>query len=105
MYQEQAFSSSEGYVYIISLKDTSLYKIGVSRQPTSRLKHLQLSSPHTLEIVFAKQSHSPYLVEFCIHEMFKANQKTREWFDLTKWELGIIIRKIQLLVKLPKRRT
>lgn len=47
----------DGYVYIIQLADTDIFKIGISIDPDRRLKQLQSRCPIPLKIIYSWLGH------------------------------------------------
>lgn len=73
-------------LYLIQSDVTGALKIGVSKNPTKRLKQLQTGSPYTLKLVgvFPQQGNW----EKILHDSLKAYKRTDyhktvkgEWFD------------------------
>lgn len=62
--------------------DGSLYKIGTSKHPKTRLKELRTANPYIELICFGKGVTEKYL-----HEMFFQKRKKGEWFDLSDTNL------------------
>ena len=66
----------------------SSYKIGISKNPESRLKSLQTSNPYELELVFVWQtfkSHEANFLERECHNQFDTYRKRGEWFDMPNY--------------------
>ncbi len=80
----------EMFLYIIKqideeYDDFSTCKIGISKDPNSRLKSLQTSNPNELELVCVWQtiskSEATFLEREC-HNQFSMYKKKGEWFDM-----------------------
>ncbi|MCJ1352091.1 MAG: hypothetical protein MMC33_002075 [Icmadophila ericetorum] len=83
--REQIEPHSEGYVYLIHMRDTTFYKIGMSFDPQMRVRTLQTGNPHRLEILHTKEVQDMRSAEADLHRRFEArrvpNLNAREWFD------------------------
>lgn len=74
----------QGYVYIIHCKDTSYYKIGISKNtPSNRLSNLQSGCPFELEMIYIKYCDHYGLLERQLHQRYYKYKIRGEWFDLT----------------------
>ena len=71
------------YVYLIQSVESGKYKIGVSQQPTKRVKQLQTGSGEKLKLV--ETFKSPYYnkIEANLHNRYSYLKASGEWFDLT----------------------
>lgn len=76
-------STPKGYIYLIQMKDTQYYKIGVSLHPIARVKDLQTASPLPLEILASSYSCKAYHIESRLHEHYKAYMTCGEWFEFS----------------------
>ncbi len=56
-------------IYLIGSKDSSLYKIGVTKQANikKRLENIQVGCPYNIEVLDVFESKYPYKVEKIIH--------------------------------------
>lgn len=68
------------YVYIVGSKQSTLVKIGFSRNPWARINELQTGSTEHLEILATFRSKSTSEVD--LHLLLAAFQYRGEWFDL-----------------------
>lgn len=77
-------------VYIMNA--AGAYKVGVSKNPTSRVRQLQTGNPDTIELVHAVTACGidAYKAEACIHDFLKERgQHLRgEWFQLSISDLS-----------------
>ena len=78
-------------IYLIGSKETSLYKIGVTRQHDikKRLENIQVGCPYKVEVIEVFESENPYKVEKIIHRSLKGCKEDAngiklrgEWFYL-----------------------
>lgn len=67
-------------VYLIRLN--GLHKIGISFNPVSRVKGMQL--PGKAEIVHTVYPRDARHLESCLHERFAEERRHGEWFELTE---------------------
>ncbi|MCV3214512.1 GIY-YIG nuclease family protein [Plectonema radiosum NIES-515] len=93
-----------GYIYLFKAKGfhgwlpgcvLGRYKIGLSRNPESRLDTLISNQPPTDYLVVRMiEVEDMATVESAIHQQFKACnvklEKSREWFDLMPWQLAMV---------------
>lgn len=78
-------------VYIIQMQNDApilTCKIGVSNAPEKRLKALQTSNPHPLEIVHSFSADPAEEAEKCLHARYQHSQLNGEWFQLTPEQLN-----------------
>ena len=76
-----------GYVYLINIKDTDKYKIGITKNlPKDRLKELQTGNPIDLEVIDFYQSYLYRKIETVIHRLFKHKKYIIEDFKNLKGE-------------------
>lgn len=69
-------------VYFIGCKNR--IKIGVSRNPKSRLKSLQTANPYKLRLLYeveCKSRDHAYGVEYQLHGRYFSKKARGEWFD------------------------
>jgi len=74
-------TAKNAYVYLIS--DGVNIKIGVSQNPSNRLKTMQTGNASKLELLWSKCYMNPYAVEASIHNMHFQNHVIGEWFNLS----------------------
>lgn len=88
--REYTSPHSDGFVYLIHMKNTSFYKIGMSLDPELRLKTLQTGNPHALSLAHTRAVSDMRSVELALHRQFERqrvmNPNVREWFDLRDGE-------------------
>ena len=77
-----------GYVYLIYDSAVQLYKIGLSRSPTTRLRYLKQSYGTQLKLLQVAWTFNMLFVEQSLHKQFKLARTYRgkvdggtEWFD------------------------
>lgn len=73
------------FVYVISIDDLGLSKIGVSRYPESRLRQLRTGSPFEMRIAHAYRIPSKeiaHLLEGAFHRKERASRTSGEWFKI-----------------------
>ena len=68
------------FVYAIRNKDTGNLKIGISRNPESRLKQLQIGCDGILELVSIRPAENRYADEKRLHNENKEHRIHGEWF-------------------------
>lgn len=82
--QQQALRDAQAnaFVYFIVDWQRRVVKIGVSQSPQKRLKDLQTSNPHPLEL--AAIVPGGFALERELHERYTAYRLSGEWFQLTQ---------------------
>ena len=70
------------YVYLMRNDETSLYKIGISKDPSKRIEQLQTGNDADLTLVCTFLSTYPTKVEIALQNSFAHIRKRGEWFDL-----------------------
>lgn len=93
-----------GYVYLIYDPLDRSYKIGLSRTPVTRLRHLKQSYGNQLKIIQVCWTFNMLLVEQWLHKQFKMVRMYRgsmdggtEWFKFDWWVVPYV--KISLISK------
>jgi hypothetical protein len=76
-------------VYVIQSGNTNYYKIGVSVDPYSRMKDLQIGNPVDLKIIASYKVKDAEKIEHELHTVFKNKRLKREWFELNKRDLEV----------------
>ena len=71
------------YIYLIKSTDTSFYKIGVSKNPTKRLRQHQTGNPSVLKLLYQYGSDSAYKIESILKRRYSHLKKEGEWYDLS----------------------
>lgn len=80
------------YVYLIQNLETSRYKIGVSKNPSKRLKQLQTGSGEELKLVHTFETNNARKIESALHRIYMQHKTMGEWFDLSLSEELIFIK-------------
>lgn len=75
--------------YIIHDKKNNAYKIGMSKNPTKRLKQLQTGNSNKLYLLASFKSNQ-YLEKF-LHKLLSFDNIRGEWFELTVEKLEFLI--------------
>jgi hypothetical protein len=76
-----------GFVYLINIERTDLYKIGITRKTVEeRIKSLQTGNPLKLTLVEKYESKIYQKIESVIHRMLKHKKYISEDFDTLKGE-------------------
>jgi len=75
------------YVYAIGIEGSTLVKIGMSRNPVSRLKTLEQSMPYTLVLLHQIWREDARRIERNLHRILQERQQRGEWFDLPEPDL------------------
>ena len=93
-----------GYVYLIYDPSVDLYKIGLSRSPTTRLRYLKQSYGTQLKLLQVVWTFNMLFVEQSLHKQFKLARTYRgkidggtEWFAFNWWAVPFV--KASLLSK------
>jgi len=70
------------YVYVAQEQTSGRYKVGISKDPESRVKQLNIGNPEPLILrhAYLATEHG-YLSESLAHESLKSNHLRSEWFD------------------------
>ncbi|MCK4342895.1 MAG: GIY-YIG nuclease family protein [Phycisphaerae bacterium] len=76
----------KGSVYFIRDTASGAVKIGVSADPTGRLKALQTASPIPLTLVSHHEFENPGAVERYLHSVFEHLRCTGEWFAVVDFD-------------------
>lgn len=75
----------KGFVYLISDDFNGVYKIGASRNSTTkRLKQLQTGNSNELILLETIESDYPYRLENILHRRFRSKLAHGEWYYLTE---------------------
>ena len=69
------------YVYAIREKDTGNIKLGISRDPESRLRQLQTGNSSELELVAFRKAENRFADERALHADAEAYRLRGEWFE------------------------
>lgn len=74
-------------VYIVAVRDSNLYKIGVTKDIEKRLYQLQTGNPYEFYLTEFFPTPKSRELESLLHKKFKLNRYKREWFKLTGEEV------------------
>lgn len=74
-------------VYIIEVRDTGLYKIGVTKDIKKRISQLQTSNPYEFYLIDFFVTPKSWELERILHNKYKLNRYKREWFKLNNDEI------------------
>lgn len=66
-------------VYVMKSGDT--YKVGVSVNPETRLKHLKIGNPYLRLIYQSRELSNGYTIESLIHKKLNSYKISNEWFE------------------------
>ncbi len=81
-------SAKFGGVYIVEVRNSGLFKIGVTKDINKRLSQLQTSNPYEFYLIdFFKTDKNRELEKF-LHNKFRNKRYKREWFKLNQEELS-----------------
>jgi hypothetical protein len=69
-------------VYLLKSDYTGFYKIGVSKNPTKRVKQLLTGSSENIAIIHIFETDIPHKVESTLHNYYSLHKVNREWYDL-----------------------
>ena len=72
-----------GRIYLASCRETSLYKIGFSKDPSSRIYQLASATKSTIEVVRVCDVRNMIEAERAAHKLFADKRQHGEWFKLT----------------------
>ena len=81
-------------VYILKIKNTNRYKIGVTCDIKNRIANIQNASPFNVEKYYSNKTKKASYIEKFLHDKFKEKQINREWFELNEVDLVYCIDKI-----------
>jgi hypothetical protein len=83
-----------GYVYAISNPSINLIKIGLTRNPKTRIRGIELTSGSHVDIVGVVQVQDPSKIESLIHDAFGDCKVIGEWFRCSPEDAEGALRKI-----------
>lgn len=69
-------------VYLIAVRDTDLYKIGITKDIEKRLSQLQTSNPYEFYLMGFFVTEKCRKLESLLHQKLRLNRYKREWFKL-----------------------
>ena len=79
-----------GFVYILNVEKTNLYKIGKSINVESRLNQIQTSTPFKLLLHKSYKCNNYDKIEKNLHGIYKDKKVQGEWFNLSYSDLNYI---------------
>lgn len=71
-------------VYIVQIRRTNKYKIGITNNITRRLKEFKTTNPFTVDLIYFIITDNTRFVEREFHDLFRNNIIGGEWFELEK---------------------
>lgn len=80
-------SNKKAGVYIIEVRDSGLFKIGITKDINKRLSQLQTSNPYEFYLFDFFITIKNRELEKLLHEKFRLNRYKREWFKLNQDEV------------------
>lgn len=81
----------KGFVYLIKYADSNLYKIGLSKNPSERLKQLQSAISEKLTLLHTIKTSDMMELESYFHQMFAASRARSEWFELSNDDVSVFM--------------
>ena len=82
--------SEKGVVYLLKIKDTNQYKIGVSKDFDRRYNEISPKMPFELKTINLIKSFNIYDLEKELHEKFANKRIKGEWFELEEKDVEYI---------------
>lgn len=74
----------KGYVYLIrAIEPNSHYKIGLSKEPVTRIEKLDVKLPFPVEVIHLIKTDNMRGLELSLHEKYADKRVNGEWFALT----------------------
>ena len=89
----------DGFLYFIKLNGFEIYKIGVSSNVKRRVNDIDAHSPFGVKLINYFFFKNVYEMEEMIHDNLKDTNLRKEWFELDKEYLNVIINQISDLSK------
>lgn len=74
-------------VYLIKQQNTNLYKIGISKDPKTRLNQLQTANADTLQLISTFKTKHGFQLETFVQRKYSDANVQLEWFELTEAEV------------------
>lgn len=90
----------EGWLYIFEAG--GYFKIGISADPSKRMKELQTGSPAKLRTVFTVKLDNVKTVEHQLHRTFATKRVVGEWFTLDEADIQTAIEMCQKSFDVPE---
>ncbi len=69
-------------VYVVNIRDTNKFKIGITKNINRRLREFKTSNPFTIDLWYFIETSFPRKVERQIHETLNLKRYSGEWFEL-----------------------
>lgn len=92
---QEVINSGRGFIYFIKALDSSMVKIGRTRNnPILRKKEIQNMSPVKLRIIGALACKDPNRTEREFHELFAPIRSHGEWFEFEGNRIGTLKKSI-----------
>ena len=88
------------FIYAIGSEDSQNVKIGISKDPEKRLKHLQTGNSATLQLLAAHRSADPDFSERAAHAIARPFREHGEWFSIGQ---EYAIRIVEVVAEMPDR--
>lgn len=79
------------FVYLLKIQENGIYKIGVSKNVEKRVKQLQTGNTEQIYLVNKFHSNYPYKIESYLHNIYKSNTISGEWFYLSDDDVNSFI--------------
>lgn len=79
-----------GYIYVLKSNQTDLYKIGLSHQPSIRIKTLCRLERESLQTVALFHTLGMPIIEKELHALFASKRVRGEWFSLDQEDIEYI---------------
>jgi hypothetical protein len=80
--QDNQGTSKSGFVYLIRLQKTQIYKIGKADDPERRLSGLQTANPFELNLLYSFKADNVFVAERELHRVLDHIRMGGEWFKL-----------------------
>ncbi len=81
-----------GFLYLITITGTGLYKIGITQNIGKRISYLKTGNPFNLDIIHTYWSVDCAAIERFMHKEFAHKSYEREWFKLSLSDIDFIKR-------------
>lgn len=69
-------------VYLINIRNTNKFKIGVSKRISKRIKEIKTLNPYSVDLWYFLESKQYLLIEKFLHKRFKTKRLSGEWFEI-----------------------
>jgi predicted GIY-YIG superfamily endonuclease len=87
------------FLYLIKNIDNSTYKIGVSKNPSLRIKQLQTGNASKLELIHSFKTTFPYKIESSLHRKYSLQNIHNEWFQMSSIDIEDFLNECKRLDK------